>query len=286
MDIGTGKPKRQITISNKQLALLRYDTGGQAINNSQLTNYLVDGITHHLFDIINPDEDFNVFEFKKLAEEKITEIQNRHHVPIIVGGTGLYIDALVYDFGLVKSYKNKKEREKMEKKSTEELYKELQEIDPETAEKIDPKNKRRLIRALEIYYQTKKSKATQETRKKLPKNVLYFAINIPREELYEKINKRVYEMFIVQNLDYEVKGLLKKYPADLPIMNTMGYRETIQYINKEITLEEAIEKTQQAHRNYAKKQMTWFRRNKDIIWIKADLKKIEEYLIKGDNLDK
>lgn len=256
MDVGTGKPDK------KEMA----------------------GIPHHLFDIKNPDEDFNVVEFKKLAKEKIKEIQNRDHIPIIVGGTGLYIDALVYDYKMPDTIPDEVLRKELDNRETEDLFKELKKIDPETAKKIDPKNKRRLVRALEIYYQTKKSKTAQETRKKLPKDVLYFAINIPREELYAKINKRVKEMFLVQKLDDEVKKLLKKYSADLPIIQTMGYKESAQYLNKEILLEEAIQKTQQAHRNYAKKQMTWFRKNKDIVWIEADINIIKNILSKKDGL--
>lgn len=267
MNIGTGKPKRQFTVQG-----------------SRFTDFMVEDIPHHLFDIKNPDEDFNVAEFKKLAKEKIREIQNRGKTPIIVGGTGLYIDALVYDYKMPDTKPSKVLRIELESRDADELFTELEKIDPKTAKKIDPKNKRRIIRALEIYLQTKKSKVAQETRKKLPKDVLYFAVQIPREELYAKINKRVEEMFIVQKLDDEVRKLLKKYPSDLPIMQTMGYKESAQFINNEITLEEAIAKTQQAHRNYAKKQMTWFQRNKDIVWVEADINIIKNILRKKGGL--
>ncbi|PIZ00759.1 tRNA (adenosine(37)-N6)-dimethylallyltransferase MiaA, partial [bacterium (Candidatus Howlettbacteria) CG_4_10_14_0_8_um_filter_40_9] len=124
MDIGTGKPARQLTVYGLQT-----------------TDYLVDGVPHHLFDIKNPDEDFNVSEFKNLAKEKITEIQNSKHIPIIVGGTGLYIDAMVYDYKMPSTTPDKAMRKELDSRETEDLFKELKKIDPETAKKIDPKNK-------------------------------------------------------------------------------------------------------------------------------------------------
>lgn len=248
MDIGTGKP----------------------------TKNEMSEIPHHLFDIKNPDEGFSVAEFKKLANKKIADIQSKGKVPIIVGGTGLYIDALVYNFDLREEEKDNRLRKQLEKKSADKLFDELLKKDPETAKEIDPKNKRRLIRALEIYKLTGKSKSSQDKRNPLPDNVYYFAIDIDREKLYKKINERVAQMFGTGLLN-ETEKILKKYSTDIPIMQTMGYRESIQNINKEITLEEAISKTQQAHRNLAKRQMTWFKRNKDTIWVKG-LKDLETSL--------
>lgn len=260
MNIGTGKPKRQL-----------------AVDGWQLTEYLVDNVPHHLFDIKNPDEIFSVAEFKKLAEEKIKEIQSRGNIPIIVGGTGLYLDTLVYDYELPGAKPNEIFRKGVESRESNELYEELKKLDPKTAGEIDPKNKRRLIRALEIYYETGKSKSEQEKRKPLPKNTLYFAIDLPREKLYEKINKRVKEMFDKGLLD-ETKMIASKYSPEIPILQTMGYSQSQDFLNDEIDLKEAIAKTQQAHRNLAKRQLTWFRRNKDIKWIKPKIEEILEII--------
>lgn len=257
MDIGTGKPKLKLP----------------AIS-CQLSGYLVKNIPHHLFDIKDPDETFSVAEFKKLAQIKIAEIKKREHVPIIVGGTGLYLDAFIYNYRMPEAKPNTELRLKFESRDTEDLFAELKEIDQDTAEKIDPKNKRRVIRALEIYYQTRKSKITEEKRKPLPDNIYYFAIDCPRKELYEIINDRVKEMFLNNGIIKETKELLKKYSPELPIMKTMGYGEANEFLSKKISLEEAIKKTSQRHRNLAKRQMTWFRRNKDIIWIKPKVEEI------------
>lgn len=249
MDIGTGKP-----------------TEDEMIN-----------IPHHLFNIKNPDEEFSVAEFKRLANDKIEEIHDRGKTPIIVGGTGLYIDALVYNFNLREEKGNKKLRERLDKKSTKGLFNELKKKDPKTAEIIDSKNKRRLVRAIEIYEQTGEPKASHDKRNPLPKNISYFTIQFPREELYKRINQRVVKMFDT-GLVNETKKLLNKYSPDIPVMKTMGYRESVQYLNNEITLEEAISKTQQAHRNFAKRQITWFKKNKDIVLVKNNLKDLIENL--------
>lgn len=263
MDIGTGKPENQLTINKKQLTK----------ETRQLTDYLVEDIPHHLFNIKNPDESFSVYEFKRLAEKKIKEIHSRNHIPIIVGGTGLYIDSLVYNYKLPKAKPNKTLRKELERKTPENLFKELKKLDPETAQKIDPKNTRKIIRALEIFYQTKKPKVMQEKKRKIPKNILYFAIKTPREILYEKINKRV-DSWIDKGFEDEVKSLLKKYPLDSPGMSGIGYKQFGLYLTGKITRKEAIERFKQGDRNLAKRQISWFKRNKEIIWIEPDVNEI------------
>ncbi|MCL5094171.1 MAG: tRNA (adenosine(37)-N6)-dimethylallyltransferase MiaA [Patescibacteria group bacterium] len=240
MDIGTGKP----TLEERQ------------------------GVPHHLFDIITPDQQFSVAEYKKLAEKKIKEIQERGKTPILVGGTGLYIDSVVYGYELPEIAPDYTLRKELEERSEEDLYAELAEVDPETAEKIDPKNKRRIIRALEIYYGTGRSKITQEKRKKLLENVLYFAIDIPRETLYQRINERV-DKWIKEGFVEEVKKLLEKYPLDSPGMSGIGYKQIGLHLTSQISKEEATSKFKQGDRNLAKRQLTWFKRNKDIIWVKG-----------------
>jgi tRNA dimethylallyltransferase len=238
MDIGTGKPSKDE----------------------------MDGIVHHLFDIVNPDEPFTLMDYKELAGKAIAEILAKGKIPFLVGGTGLYIDAVVYDFEPV-GEPNPDFRKELEQRDPELLYGMLMTFDPETAKSIDPKNTRRVIRALEIFEQTKEGKIKLESRKQKPKNVLYLAIDIPRENLYAKINSRV-DVWMEQGFEDEVKGLIEKYPLDLPAMSGIGYKQIGLYLQGQISKEQAIEKFKQGDRNLAKKQMTWFRRNKDIVWIK------------------
>jgi len=240
MDLGTGKP----TIEERR------------------------GIPHHLFDLINPDEQFSVAEYKELAEEKIKEIKDRGKTPVIVGGTGLYIDSVVYDYVMPESKPDYELRAKLEEKSTEELFSDLAQVDLGTAERIDPKNRRRLIRALEIFYETGKPKVEQEKKKPLPEDVLYFAIDIDRETLYERINQRV-DKWVAEGFIDEVKELLKKYSLEDPGMSGIGYKQIGLYLTGQITKEKAIEKFKQGDRNLAKRQLTWFKRNKDVIWIRG-----------------
>lgn len=237
------------------------------------------GIPHHLLDILNPDEEFNVSIFKDLAENKIKEIHGRGNIPFLVGGSTMYIDALAYNYEIPKTKPDMKLRSKLEKKTNSELFSQLIELDPDAEWTVDRNNKRRLIRALEVCIQTGKPFTTQKKKRDLPKNVLYLAIQRDREELYKRINSRVDEMITEGFLD-EVKKLHKKYDLNTAMQAT-GYRQLIQFIDGEISLEEAIEKTKQSHRNYAKRQLTWLNRNKDVIWIenkKEAEKKIDRFL--------
>lgn len=234
-------------------------------NKTQDTKYKIQGISHHLLDILNPDEDFNVAIFKDLAEKMIKEIHQRGNVPFLVGGSTMYIDALVYNYNIPHSKPNIELRKKLNKKPNEELFSQLIDIDPDAEWTVDKNNKRRLVRALEVCLQTGEPFTAQKKKQDLPENVLYLAINREREELYERINKRVDEMMIEGFLD-EVKKLHKKYDLDTAMQAT-GYKQLVQFIDNEISLEEAVEKTKQSHRNYAKRQLTWLNRNKDVIWV-------------------
>ncbi len=237
-------------------------------------NAEINGIPHHMINILNPDEEFNVSIFKGLAEKEIKEIQRRDNIPFLVGGSTLYIDALVYDYQMPDPKPNLKLRQSLEVNSNEELFSRLIELDPDAKWTVDKNNKRRLIRALEVSIQSEKPFTKQKSKEKLPKNVFYLAIERDRQELYERINKRVDEMMNNGFLD-EVKELHKKYDLNTAMQAT-GYRQLVQYLKGEISLEEAVEKTKQSHRNYAKRQLTWLRRNKDVIWIKNESEAEEE----------
>jgi len=237
-------------------------------------------IPHHLLDILNPDEEFNVSIFKGLAEEKIKGTHERGHVPFLVGGSTMYIDALVYNYQIPEVKPDKNLRGELAKKTNAQLFSQLIELDPDAEWTVDKGNKRRLIRALEVSRQTGKPFTQQKKRRDLPKNVLYLALQLDREELYERINSRVDKMMIEGFLD-EVKNLHKKYDLNTAMQAT-GYRQMVGYLEGDILLEEAVKKTKQAHRNYAKRQLTWLKRNQDIVWIQdaEDAEKIIKEFLK------
>lgn len=231
---------------------------------------LVHGVPHHLFDIVKPDENFTLSDYQKLAKEKITETQKKGKIPFLVGGTGLYIDSVVYNFNLSETAPDPKIREELEKLSETELYEKLAELDKLTADNIDRHNKRRLIRALEVVVSTNQSFYESQKRSALPENILYLAIETDREKLYQKINQRV-DSWQDKGLIDETKHLINNYSLDLPSMTSIGYKEIAAALDceSEITMQEALDLMKQRTRNYAKRQLTWFKRNSDIVWVKS-----------------
>lgn len=245
------------------------------IGTAKVTEEEKQGIPHYLIDFISPEERYSVSNFKKDAEEKIEEILKKGKTPIIVGGTGLYIDSLIYGIKFQDEEIDTKYREQLnqlaEREGLENLYKEALKIDPEAMEKISPNDKKRIIRILEIYHKTGKTKTEQEqeSRKDEVKyNYKVFAITMDRKELYEKIENRVDKM-IEQGLIEEVKHVIEKYKEFPTAMQGLGYKEVVQYLENRITKEEMIEKIKIETRHYAKRQLTWFRKNKEIIWLEG-----------------
>ena len=236
-----------------------------------------DGIPHYLIDFISPNERYSVADFKKDAEEKIEEILNKGKMPIIVGGTGLYIDSLVYGIEYAEiEYNEEYRKELMNKADTEEGLKELYEeacrIDAKAMEKVSCNDKKRIARVLEIYNATGKTKTELEikSREKGPKyDYKVYAIDWPREKLYERINLRV-DIMIKQGLVDEVKYILNKYDSFPTAMQGLGYKEVVEYLEGKISYDEMIEKIKLETRHFAKRQLTWFRKNKDIIWIDGE----------------
>lgn len=244
------------------------------IGTAKVTEEEAQGIKHYLVDFVSPEQRYSVSDFKRDAEEALEEIIAKGKTPIVVGGTGLYVNSLIYgidyqDMEYDKEYRN----ELMEKAESEEglksLYEEALKIDPEAMEKISPNDKKRITRVLEIYKQTGMTKTKQEELSRL-KEIKYdyrvFAITMPREELYERINLRV-DLMIKDGLIEEVESLLKKYKNFPTAMQGLGYKEVVEYLNGEYSKEEMIDKIKQETRHYAKRQLTWFRRNKEIIWL-------------------
>lgn len=244
------------------------------IGSAKPTKEEMQGIKHYLIDEVLPTERFSVADYKKRAEQAIEEILKKEKMPIIVGGTGLYANSLIYsieyeDLNLDKEYRKKL----MEIASTEEglreLYEQAKKMDNQAIEKISFNDKKRIIRILEIYHSTGKNKTEQEKQSR-KKEVKYdykiYGINIERPILYERINKRV-DIMEKQGLIEEVKTLINKYPSFPTAMQAIGYKEIVQYLNNEITKEQAIEKIKQETRRYAKRQITWFKRIENLKWL-------------------
>ena len=231
------------------------------------------GIKHYMIGMISPNERYSVADYKKDAKKAIREILNKGKVPIVVGGTGLYIDSLIYEIEYQDIEFDKEYREHLEKevkeKGLEELYNVAKEIDPEAIEKISKNDKKRILRILEIYHATGENKTEQE-RKSRQKEVEYdykvYALNMDREKLYDRINKRVDKM-IEEGLIQEVEKIYKKYNDFPTAMQGLGYKEVVEYLEGKLTKEEMIEKIKQETRRYAKRQLTWFRKNKQTIWL-------------------
>lgn len=233
----------------------------------------MDGIKHYLLDFVFPDKRYSVAEFKQDAENAINEILAKGKTPIVVGGTGLYIDSLIYGIEYNEIKIDEKYREDLEERAEKEglisLYEEAKKIDPEATSKISSNDKKRIIRVLEIFKSTGKTKTEQEieSRKKdIPYDYYVYAINMDREKLYERINLRVDKM-IEKGLINEVELLIQKYHEFPTAMQGLGYKEVVEYLDGQLLKEEMIDKIKQESRRYAKRQLTWFRKNKQNIWI-------------------
>lgn len=232
------------------------------------------GIQHYLVGNVKPTTRYSVSQYKKDATEAIEKIISNKKMPIIVGGTGLYVNSLIYgieypEIEVDLEYRKQLEQE-VEKNGLEKLYKKACEIDPEAMKKISENDRKRILRVLEIYKQTNKTK-TQIEKESREKGVEYnfklFAINYDREKLYERINKRV-DIMMEKGLLQEVEKLYKKYGDELlTSVQAIGYKELIEYINGKCELEEAVEKIKQESRRYAKRQLTWFKKIENIIWL-------------------
>ncbi|MGN1298705.1 MAG: tRNA (adenosine(37)-N6)-dimethylallyltransferase MiaA [Candidatus Scatovivens sp.] len=247
------------------------------IGTAKVTKEEMQGIKHYLIDCISPEERYSVSDFKKDAEKKIEEILAKGKNPIVVGGTGLYIDSLIYSINYPDmKFDEKYRKELMEIASTPEgletLYLKAKQIDEEAIKNISRNDKKRIIRILEIYKQTGKNKTQQEkeSRKQEPKyEYKVFTINMDRQKLYDRINKRV-DLMLEKGLVDEVKNIKSKYKKYPTAMQALGYKEVLLYLENTISYEEMVEKIKMETRRYAKRQLTWFKKNKQTIWIDAE----------------
>ncbi len=247
------------------------------IGTNKPTKREIKSVPHHLIDIIKPNQEFNVALYKDLALKTIQEIQARNKLPFLVGGTGLYISAVVENIDFPRIPANKKLRKKLEKKTEKELFSLYRKLDPEGSKFIEKENKRRLIRAIEVCKATGKSFWQQRKKDEPLFNVLEIGIKTDKKILQERIQKRIKKM-IKKGLEKEVRKLFKQY-KNIPSLDTIGYKEWKEYFEGKINKEAAIEKIIANTKRYAKRQMTWFKKDKKIKWIKN--KKEAERLIRN-----
>ena len=246
----------------------------------------MEGIPHHLIDIIEPTENFTAAEFKTRAEIIIEDIKARGKQPIIAGGTGLYIDSLLSDFSFTDANKDDAYRLEMEELAKEKgnvfVHELLKEIDMASYENIHYNNLKRVIRALEVHKLSGKPFSEYKVEQKATESKYitnYFVLNIPREQLYSRINQRV-DLMMDKGLLQEVVNLKKLgLTSDMQSMKGIGYKELLFYLQGELSLEEAVELIKKGSRNYAKRQLTWFRKNKATTWIDKNYFKSDEKIV-------
>ncbi len=271
-----GKTKLSIELAKKLNAeIISGDSmqiyKGMDIGTAKITSEEMEGIPHHLIDIKEPHESFSVAEFQEVVRKLITEIHKRGKLPMIVGGTGLYIQSVIFDYQFTDDASDPKYREILEQQVAEEgvdtLYQELQQIDPDSAKRIHPNNVRRVIRALEIFKTTGKTMTEymDDQKQELVYDLALVGLMMDRELLYERINKRV-DLMIESGLLHEVARFYSQGLRDCQSIQAIGYKELYEFLDGTISLEEAISKLKQNTRRYAKRQLTWFRNKMNVKW--------------------
>ncbi len=261
------------------------------IGSAKITKEEMDGVKHYLIDEFEPFDEFNVVIFKEYAKKYIEEIYKRGHVPILTGGTGFYLQAVLYDIDFTENESDNKIRKSLEKfyeeNGVDALFEKLKAVDYESSLAIHKNNVKRVIRAIEFYEMTGEKISEhneREKQKESPYNFCYFVLDDDRENLYKRIDKRV-DIMIEKGLVDEVKKLVDMgCTKDMVSMQGLGYKEIIDYLNGNCTLEEAVYIIKRDTRHFAKRQLTWFKREKDVITVKKpdfsyDDNKILEYML-------
>lgn len=266
------------------------------IGSAKITKEEMAGIPHHLIDVLEPVEEFNVVIFQKMAKEALEGIYDRGRVPIVAGGTGFYIQALAYDIDFTETDEEPSLRRELEQTAKEKgaqyLHQMLREADPASAERIHANNIKRVIRAIEFYRQTgtKISEHNQEERRKQsPYDLFYYVLNMERQSLYERIDRRVDQM-IRDGLIEEVRKLAAMgCTRDMVSMQGLGYKEILDYLDGRSSLEEAVCLIKRDTRHFAKRQLTWFKRERDVRWLNLwefgdDREKVLRHILSEINL--
>lgn len=270
LSIGLAKAVNGEIISADSMQVYRkMNIGTAKIEQSEMQ-----GVRHHLIDILDPGEEFNVVLFKRYALETMEDIYSRGKIPVIVGGTGFYIQALLYDIDFEDNDNDMSYREELQRLAAEKgnsyIHDMLSKVDPESAEKIHENNVKRVIRALEFYRKTgmKISEHNEtEAQKESPYNFEYFVLNDDRSKLYDRIDRRI-DIMLEQGLEAEVRQLVSEgYSRDLVSMQGLGYKEIIDYIQGRCSFDEAVYTLKRDTRHFAKRQITWFKREKHVTWV-------------------
>lgn len=244
------------------------------IGSAKITKEEMEGVPHYLVDVLEPEEEFNVVRFQQMAKEAAERIWEKGKIPLVVGGTGFYIQALLYDIDFTEndgdeSYRRQLEQKASDEEGASELYEMLKTVDPKAAQEIHPRNIKRIIRALEFYHQTgKKISEHNETQRQResPYNYAYFVLTDERSRLYERIDRRV-DLMMEQGLLDEVRYLKERgVRKDSTAMQGLGYKELYAYLEGEYPLDEAVRIIKRDTRHFAKRQLTWFKRERDVIW--------------------
>lgn len=262
------------------------------IGSAKITKEEMEGVPHYLVDVLEPEEEFNVVRFQQMAEEAAERIWEKGKIPLVVGGTGFYIQALLYDIDFTEndgdeSYRRQLEQKASDEEGASELYEMLKAVDLKAAQEIHPRNIKRIVRALEFYHQTGKkiSEHNETQRQKMsPYNYAYFVLTDERGRLYERIDRRV-DLMMEQGLLDEVRYLKKRgVRKDSTAMQGLGYKELYAYLEGEYPLDEAVRIIKRDTRHFAKRQLTWFKRERDVIWtdksvIGQDEQKLADYML-------
>ena len=273
LSIGLAKALEGEIISADSMQVYR----GMDIGSAKITPQEMDGVPHHLINVLDPWEEFNVTRFQSMAKEAMEGIYARGHIPIVTGGTGFYIQALVYDIDFKENDGSTEIRRELEQLAAEKgaacLHQLLAEIDPESAEQIHANNVKRVIRAIEYYRMTGQPISEhnrQEREKTSPYDLFYYVLTCDRSLLYERIDRRVDQM-AEQGLVEEVKRLKAQgCHRGMVAMQGLGYKEILDYLDGSCTLEEALYVLKRDTRHFAKRQITWFKRERDVCWIKLE----------------
>lgn len=286
ISISLAKKLKGEIISADSMQIYKY----MDIGSAKVTKEEMNGVPHYLIDFLMPEESFNVSQYKALAEERIMDIKKRGNLPMIVGGTGLYINSLICSYDFTDAKTDEEYRDYLTKLALDNgkdyVHELLKDIDLESYNRLYPNDLKRVIRALEVYKLTGKTISEYNLKKEeyiCPYNLSYYVLTMDRDKLYERINKRV-DLMIEAGLIDEVKKLKELgYTADMQSMKGIGYKELLFYLNGDITLNEAIDMIKQGSRNYAKRQLTWFRKDPRVKWVKVDefnsKEDIVEYII-------
>ena len=261
------------------------------IGSAKITEKEMDGVPHHLIDVLSPFEEFHIVRFQELAKKAMEDIYNRGKTPVFVGGTGFYIQAITKDIDFTEGEEDKQYREELSRlaaeKGNEFLHEMLREVDKKSAEEIHANNVKRVIRALEFYKENGfpiSQHNEEQKQNETPYNLAYFVLNAPRDLLYERIDRRVDKM-MENGLVKEVQKLKDMgCRREMTSMQGLGYKEILSFLDGEIPLDEAVRILKRDTRHFAKRQLTWFRRESNVVWVDKDTfafndEKILEYML-------